>query len=399
VDIPAKALALGGDMTPVYYRESKEPKYLAETRAYDFTKLSDVENPGAMLKQLLASPTIASKRWVYNQYDSMVRTNSLYLTGCDAAVVRVKGTTKGIAMKTDCNSRFVYLDPYRGAMIAVAESARNIACTGATPIGVTNCLNFGNPYDPEVYYQFKEAIRGMGDACRVLGTPVTGGNVSFYNESPDGAIYPTPTIGMIGLIEDITKVVSSDFKKEGDVVILLSACDSGAGWDGIGGSEYLYHRTGEVTGLAPECDINNEAALIGTLVELADKSLINSAHDVSEGGIAVSLAECCFGQSTERPLGATIIDPRIFGSTAAQSRLDTSLFAERQGLVIVSCDASNVSSIIGFAKARGIDAQEIGSVGGSHLIIGEAINEAVHELFDIYSNALPLLMEESEAIV
>jgi phosphoribosylformylglycinamidine synthase II len=325
-DIPAKALALGGDMTPVYQREYREPKYLAETRAFDFSTLPDVEDAGAILKELLASPTIASKQWVYRQYDSMVRTNSLYLTGSDAAIVRVKGTTKGLAMKTDCNSRYVYLDPYQGAVIAVAESARNIACTGATPIAITNCLNFGNPYDPEVYYQFKEAIRGMGDACRALGTPVTGGNVSFYNESPDGAIYPTPTIGMIGLIEDITKVVSSDFKDEGDAIILLSSREVRDSNDGIGGSEYLYLRTGKVSGIAPSCDIEKEAALISTLVELADKSLIHSAHDVSEGGIAVAVAECCFGQSTERPMGAIVSDPR-----SGQSRIDAALFSERQG--------------------------------------------------------------------
>lgn len=396
-DIPAKALALGGDMTPVYYRESREPKYLAETRAYDLSTLKDVEDAGAMLRTLLASPTIASKRWVYEQYDSMVRTNSLYLTGSDAAVVRVKGTTKGLAMKTDCNSRYVRLDPYRGTVTAVVEAARNIACTGATPIGVTNCLNFGNPYDPEVYWQFKEAIHGMGDACRTLGTPVTGGNVSFYNESPEGAIFPTPTIGMIGLIEDITKVVSSDFKQDGDAIILLSVVEEMDGvdqMDGIGGSEYLYQRTGLVTGTAPACNIDREAALIRALIELADQNLLHSAHDISEGGFAVALAECCFAQGTEHPLGAKIRNPH----EGAVSR-DSILFAERQGRVIISADPKDVTAIQKIAKRNALLAPQIGIVTGDRLVIGDEINERVEELYTIFSKAIPALMDTEAAVV
>jgi phosphoribosylformylglycinamidine synthase len=384
-DIPAKALALGGDMTPVYYRETTKPKYLAKTGSYDASQLPDVEDSGAMLRTLLGTPTIASKRWVYEQYDSMVRTNSLYLTGSDAAVVRVKGTTKGLAMKTDCNSRYVYLDPYRGGTIAVAEAARNIACTGATPIGVTNCLNFGNPYDPEVFWQFKEAVRGMGDACKAFGTPVTGGNVSFYNESPDGAIYPTPTIGMIGLIEDITKVVSSDFKNEGDSIVLLSAGDDS---DGLGGSEYLYQRTGLVAGQAPTCDLSKQAALIQTLIELADKRLLNSAHDTSEGGLAVALAECCFAQGTERPMGA------IVNNIGVNSRTDALLFGEQQGQVVLSVDSANVNAILGVCKAHGVITTFIGEVKGRRLIIGDLIDESVQELYSIYSSALPSALGE-----
>jgi phosphoribosylformylglycinamidine (FGAM) synthase-like enzyme len=339
---------------------------------------------------LLASPSIASKRWVYEQYDSMVRTNSLYLTGCDAAVVRVKGTTKGLAMKTDCNSRYVRLDPYKGAMIAVVEAARNIACTGATPIGVTNCLNFGNPYDPEVYWQFKEAIRGMGDACRVLETPVTGGNVSFYNESPNGAIFPTPTIGMIGIIEDITKVVSSDFKNEGDAIILLAAGPSQSKTDGLGGSEYLYQRTGLVTGPAPELNIEKERDLIKTLIELADKQLINSAHDVSDGGFAVAVAECCFAQSTEKMIGAKITKPATLP--------DAALFGERQAHVILSCDASKAKEIEAIATKHGLIAPQIGVVGGDRLVIGDRINENVSELFAIYTETLHKALGEVEAV-
>ena len=388
-DIPAKALALGGDMTPVYHRESKEPKYLAETRKFDSSSLPDVDDAGAMLKQLLGTPTIASKRWVYEQYDSMVQTNSLYLTGSDAAVVRVKGTAKGLAIKTDCNSRYVYLDPYIGGTIAVAEAARNIACTGATPIGVTNCLNFGNPYEPEIFYQFKEAVRGMGDACKAFGTPVTGGNVSFYNESPEGAIYPTPTIGMIGIIEDITKVVSSSFQKEGDTILLLDGSYRSVLSDGIGGSEYLYQKTGKVTGKAPTCNLKKQAALNEALIVLADKRLLSSAHDVSEGGFAVALAECTFAESTEKPLGAVV------KLIASQSRIDSLLFAERQGLVILSCDPKNVNQIVDMVKKNGLDIQQIGTVGGEQLIINDWINEPVEGLYSIYSNALPSAMAET----
>ncbi len=388
VDIPAKALALGGDMTPVYYRETAEPKYLAETRAYKASELTDVDDASGMLKTLLCTPNIASKRWVYEQYDSMVRTNSLYLTGSDAAVVRVKGTSKGLAMTTDCNSRYVYLHPYSGAMLAVAEAARNIACTGATPIGVTNCLNFGNPYDPEVFYQFKEAVRGMGDACKAFGTPVTGGNVSFYNESPDGAIYPTPTIGMIGLIEDITKVVSSDFKEEGDEIILLWGWDAWNASDGLGGSEYLYQRTGLVTGNPPTCDLGLQVNLVRTLMELADRRLLQSAHDVSEGGLAVALAECCFAQGMEKPVGANV----QIGNN--HSRKDHLLFGERQGLVVISVDPQHLEAVLAWCKKNVMGTQYIGKVGGDRLIIDDWIDESIEELYSIYSTALPAALSE-----
>jgi phosphoribosylformylglycinamidine synthase len=388
-DIPAQSLALGGNMTPVYHRETKEPAYLKATGAFDPSTIDDVSDAAAMLRELIGTPNIASKRWVFQQYDSMVRTNSLYLTGSDSAVVRVKGTTKGIAMKTDCNSRYVYLDPYHGAMMSVVEAARNVACTGALPLGVTNCLNFGNPYDPEVYWQFKEAIRGMGDACKALDTPVTGGNVSFYNESPEGAIYPTPTIGMIGLIEDITKVVSSDFKCAGDDVILLSVGDAKSEFDGIGGSEYLRLRTGKITGLAPEVNIEKEVALVKALVELADAKLLRSAHDVSEGGFAVALAECTFGQSTDSPIGARV-------KLAKTKRLDTALFAERQGLVILSTDPANTSRVIDLAKKHGLSAEHIGQTGGDRVVIDGAIDESIEALQTIYSGALSTALGEVE---
>ncbi|MBP9097094.1 MAG: phosphoribosylformylglycinamidine synthase subunit PurL, partial [Ignavibacteria bacterium] len=207
-DVPAEPLVLGGG-APVYIRETKEPEYFKETRNFDFNSVPEPKDYNEVLLKLLSSPNITNKNWVYTQYDTQVRTNTMLLPGGDASVIRIKETKKALAMKVDCNGRYVYLNPYKGGMIAVCESARNVACTGATPLAITNCLNFGNPYNPEVYYQFTEAIRGMGDACKLLETPVTGGNVSFYNQSKDYAVFPTPSIGMIGLLEDYEKMVTS----------------------------------------------------------------------------------------------------------------------------------------------------------------------------------------------
>ena len=389
-DIPAQSLALGGDMTPVYHREAREPEYLKATRSFDVSKFLTVADPTAMLHWLLASPSISSKRWIYEQYDSMVRTNTLFLEGCDAAVIRVKGTNKGLAVKTDCNSRYVYLDPYAGGRLAVVESARNIACTGATPVGVTNCLNFGNPYDPEVFFQFQQAVRGMGDACRVLGTPVTGGNVSFYNQSPDGAIFPTPTIGMLGIIEDVSKVVSSSFKNENDVILLLQANSNHDPLDGLGGSEFLRMQSGQISGLAPSCDLEAELKLVNLLVQLADQSLLNSAHDVSEGGLAVALAECCFGLATEKRFGARVKLPKL--SATHQ------LFAEKQGQVVISASPANVKGVLDLTSRSGLEIEQIGVVSGDRLIIHDVIDATVEELYTSYSTALPELLEAAEAL-
>lgn len=382
-NLPSKALALGGDMTPVYQREVREPKYLAATRAFDPTSISDVEDAGAMLKELLSSPSIASKKWVYEQYDSMVRTNTLALEGSDAAIIRVKGTTKGLAVKTDCNSRYVYLNPYRGSMIAVCEAARNVACTGAKPLAITNCLNFGNPYDPEVYYQFTESIRGMGDACRTLETPVTGGNVSFYNESPDGAIYPTPTIGMFGVIDDIANVVSAGFKSAGDAVLLLSAYEPDGEADGLGGSEYLSIRNnGKALGNAPNVDPGAEGRLIDLLVLLAEKKMIRSAHDISEGGLAITLAESCF---------ANMIGVNIRPSQYA--RADRYLFGEMQGRVVISVAADAVAEVSSVIQSANINVEVLGVTGGTKIAIEGLINSDLAELFEAYSTALPNAVE------
>ncbi|MDX1438622.1 MAG: phosphoribosylformylglycinamidine synthase subunit PurL, partial [Rubricoccaceae bacterium] len=239
VDVPAEHLVLGGG-APVYHRETRRPSYLDGVHAFDQTEIEDVRDPGEVLKRLLGSPNIASKQWVFEQYDTMVRTNTIAGPGpTDAAVIRVKGTRKGLAVKTDCNGRYVYLEPRKGGQIAVAEAARNVVCSGGRPVAITNCLNFGNPYKPEVYWVFKEAVGGMGDACRALNTPVTGGNVSFYNENPEGAVFPTPTIGMLGVVEDVeSHTTTAAFKDEGDAIYLLSP----RGWQakgGVEGSEYL----------------------------------------------------------------------------------------------------------------------------------------------------------------
>lgn len=390
-DVPSKSLALGGDMTPVYHRETREPSYFANVRNFDFTTIAEPTDYNETLRSLLTTPNIASKRWVYQQYDSMVRTNSMYLTGSDSAVVRVKGTTKGLAMKADCNSRYVYLNPHRGGMLAVTEAARNVAASGALPIGVTNCLNFGNPYDPEVFYQFKEAVRGMGDACKAMDTPVTGGNVSFYNESPKAAIYPTPTIGMVGIIEDITNVISSDFKQTGDSILLLRAYTSTETFDGFGGSEYVKLKTGQVVGDAPYCDPAAEKRLVDALVQLGEEKLLHSAHDISEGGIAVTIAESCFGQSTDKPIGA-----KINSNGMLKSALE--LFGEQQGRVIVSCDPSQQRAIESICAKHKIEVVALGTTQADTLEIDGTISMRVDELKELYLTALENEMESAEAI-
>ena len=286
-EIPAESLVLGGG-APVYIREAIEKKpvtpvaELVDDNTLDFKAIS---------LELLSRPNIASKQWVYRQYDSMVQTNTVTPVGhTDAAVIRIKGTKKGIAMKTDCNARYVYLNPLAGGKIAVAECARNIACSGAKPLAITNCLNFGNPYKPEVYFQFKESVAGMGAACRAFNTPVTGGNVSFYNETFIGgvrtAIYPTPTIGMIGLLDDIDNLVGSTFTHAGDIILLAGNPELA-----LDGSEYLVMQYCTPGQDAPSIDLEHEANLQRLLVTLAENKLVHSAHDISDGGLFVALAE------------------------------------------------------------------------------------------------------------
>ncbi|MEP6701057.1 MAG: phosphoribosylformylglycinamidine synthase subunit PurL, partial [Bacteroidota bacterium] len=312
--LPAYELVLGGG-APQYDREYKEPKYFAEIKKFNIDSIEVPRDLKAIAEKLIQLPSIASKKWVYDQYDSMVGTNNSSTNSpTDASLVIVKGTRKALAITTDCNSRYVFADPYKGTMIAVSEAARNIVCSGGQPMGVTNCLNFGNPYDPEVYYQFVHAIKGMGEACRKFNTPVTGGNVSFYNQNPDGPVYPTPTIGMVGLLENINTKMTLDFKQEGDVIYLL-----GISGNDINSSQYLSKLCSVEFSPAPYFELEEEYRLHQKLAELISKKMIRSAHDVSEGGLFITLCEAGFN----RDLGFSVI-------TKGGIRKDAFLFGEGQ---------------------------------------------------------------------
>lgn len=319
-EIPAQELVLGGG-APQYNRDYREPAYFEKIKSFDPATVAVPGDLQAVARQLVRIPNIASKKLVFEQYDSMVGTaNTSTNAPTDAAVVHVKGTRKGLAVTTDCNSRYVFADPYKGAMIAVSEAARNIVCSGGLPLGVTNCLNFGNPYDPEVYYQFVHAIKGMGAACSRFNTPVTGGNVSFYNQNPDGAVYPTPTIGMVGLLEDVRSKMTLDFKQAGDLIFLLGTIT-----DDIACSEYLHKVQGVAYSPAPYFNLEEEAALHQLLLQLIGAGHIRSAHDVSEGGLAITLLECGF----VRTLGFAV-------EQHAAVRSDAFWFGEGQGRAVVT---------------------------------------------------------------
>ena len=305
--------------------------------------------------QLLASPTIASKRWVYRQYDHMVRTNTIVLAGMGAGVVRIKGTSRALAMSVDGNGRYCYLDPRRGAMLAVAEAARNVACAGALPIGATNCLNFGNPERPEIMWQLVEAIEGIAEACRALDTPITGGNVSLYNETDGKAIYPTPVIGVVGLIEDASCVLSRSFREEGDAIVLL-----GEGLGELGGSEYLKTVHGTIAGRPPHLDLVRERALITLLGRASSGRLLRSAHDCSDGGLAVALAECTFDSGG---IGASIDVP------GGSLRDDAVLFGESASRVLISAKQQDGATLLQLAAEHGVPARIIGSTGGARITI------------------------------
>jgi phosphoribosylformylglycinamidine synthase II len=337
---------------PSYSPEARESSAIKELRAADplaIPQRAEEKDPAWTLERLLAAPTIASKAWAYRQYDSTVRTNTVVGPGGDAAVIRVRGTNKALAVKTDCNARYVYLDPRVGGRIAVAEAARNVACTGARPMAITNCLNFGNPTRPEVFYQLKEAVAGMGEACRALGTPVTGGNVSLYNESPSGAVYPTPVIGMVGLIDDISHITRATFQQDGDSILLLG--DMGGE---LGGSEYLATIHGQVLGPPPRCDVEREKVVIEVLLDAIRSGAVSSAHDCSDGGLAVALAECCIG-NIESQSGAEI-------DLSSWARLTDReiLFGETQGRVVLSSPVPE--RVIAIAAKAGVPCVEIGRV-------------------------------------
>ena len=345
--LPAYELVLGGG-APQYTREYKEPAYLSKVNAFDIHSIADTTDLQSTVKELIQIPNIASKRWVYTQYDSMVgAANTSTNAPSDASVVIAKGTGKALAMTVDCNSKYVFANPYQGAMIAVAEAARNIVCSGGEPIGVTNCLNFGNPYDPEVYYQFVKSVEGMGAACRKFNTPVTGGNVSFYNQNPDGPVFPTPTIGMVGIVEDMNNRMTLDFKKSGDTIILL-----GEQRNDIGSSEYVNKIRGVEFSQAPYFDLEEEFNLQQLVAELIKTGTIKSAHDISEGGLIVTLLESAFTNNKG-------FDVHAIGNAI---RTDAYWMGEAQSRVVVSCDTASVATIETMASKLGIKSTVIGKV-------------------------------------
>ena len=352
--LPAYELVLGGG-APVYNRDYSAPAYLAKVNAFDMQTVADTSNLQETVKAMVQLPNIASKRWVYTQYDSMVgAANTSTNAPSDAAVVLAKGTGKALAMTVDCNSKYVFADPEKGAMIAVAEAARNIVCSGGEPIGVTNCLNFGNPYDPEVYYQFVKSVEGMGAACRKFNTPVTGGNVSFYNQNPDGPVFPTPTIGMVGIVEDMKNRMTLDFKNEGDVIVLL-----GQQRNDIGSSEYLNKLKGVAFSPAPFFDLEEEFQLQQLVASLIKSNTIKSAHDISEGGLIVTLLESAFFNHK----GFNV------SSNNTDLRKDAYWLGEAQSRVVVSCANDQLATIEKLANTFGIATTTIGKVTANEIVV------------------------------
>lgn len=346
--VPAKSLA---DQAPVYHREYREPEYIEELKALDLDSIPIPESMNETLMRLLGSLNIAGKEWVYRQYDHMVRTCTSVMPGSDAAVIRIRGTRKAIALTTDCNSRYCYLNPGVGGAIAIAEAARNLACSGARPLAVTDGLNFGNPEKPEVFWQFRQSVSGMSDACRALGTPVISGNVSFYNETGTDAVFPTPIVGMVGLVEDIDHISTQAFRDEGDVVLML-----GVNKEEIGGSEYLKVIHGMERGALPELDLETEKKVQECCLEGISKGYVKSAHDCSEGGLAVALAECCISGNT----GAVI-------SCGDDLRKDALLFGESQSRIIITTSPDDLVRVEELAGKTGVACINIGRVGGSTL--------------------------------
>ncbi|MGE3977928.1 MAG: phosphoribosylformylglycinamidine synthase subunit PurL [Nitrospira sp.] len=366
-EIPAKALADDG---PRYERPFQPPAYQDMLTNLNYDAIPDVKDADVALLALLESPTIASKRWVYEQYDHMVRTNTTVRPGSDAAVVRIKGTKKAVAMTVDCNSRYCLLNPYEGARLAVAEGARNLVCSGAVPIGLTDCLNFGNPERPDIMWQFAMAIEGMKDACEHFQIPIVSGNVSFYNETNGLSIYPTPMLGMVGLIDDAERSMTQWFKQEGDDIILL-----GSSREDLGGSEYLKVVHAREQGSPPYLSLNTEKALHDCVLSLIRDGLLQSAHDCSEGGVAVALAESCIS-GPERPLGAVV---RL---TRGRLRKDSVLFGESQSRVVVSAKPVHRQAILDYAKGFGVPAEVIGTGSGDRLIVDVGNEGSMERLID-----------------
>ena len=380
-DVPPQDCVLGGG-APVYHREYQRPKYLNQVQQFDINSLDPVNNLGDAFLKVFGSGNIVSKRWVYEQYDTMVQTNTAVFPGGDAAVVRIKGTNKALAAKTDCNGRYVYLNPRKGGQIAVAEAARNVAATGGEPLAITNCLNFGNPYKPEMFYLFREAVAGMGEACRVFDTPVTGGNVSFYNESPESAVYPTPTIGMVGLIEDVSQIMTAYFREAGDLIYLI-----GETKPEIGGSEFLKEVFGKVTGDCPDVDLNLEHKTYQIVLQSIRSGWLNSAHDIADGGFAVALAECCIA-NRENQMGAQV------SVNYKNMRPEFFLFSETQARFLVSVKPGFQKDFEDYVHSLGIELSLLGTVGGDRLQINNDLDFSLSELDAVYFETIGKVMEE-----
>ncbi len=384
VDVPASKLA---DEAPVYHRESREPAYLSGVRAFSLAGISDPTDPVSILPALLSWPTIASKNWVYRQYDHMVRNGSVVCPGSDAAVIRIKADSlpplpgetlndvglakipdKYVAMTVDCNGVYCYLDPYEGAKAAVTEAVRNLACSGAVPLGVTDNLNFGNPHNPELFFQLKESVRGLADACRAFETPVTGGNCSLYNQSPAGPIDPTPTVAVVGLVEEVEHITTQWFKDEGDVILLLGeAVDLTDRLQGLGGSAYLQVIHGLKTGSPPRCGLDQARTLHEFLLGLIRNGLVKSAHDCSEGGLAVAVAESCISRNDGRGTPGLVGAEIDVSGVAGETRLDALLFGETQNRVVISVRHGDVDDVLTQASSKGVPALVLGRVGGGRL--------------------------------
>jgi phosphoribosylformylglycinamidine synthase len=378
VDLPIDPLAHGA---PVYERPFAPPANLDELQRLDLAQLPPPGDYTQTLVRLLDAPNIASKRWAFQQYDSLVGSNTVVGPGSDAAVLRIKGTNKALALSVDCNSRYCLLDPYVGAMTAVVEAARNVVCSGGEPIGVTDCLNFGNPEKPEIMWQFREAVRGLRDACTVLGVPIVSGNVSFYNETDGRPIPPTPTIALVGLLTDVAHHTTQWFKSEGDVVVLL-----GRNREELGGSEYLAVVHGLVRGTPPWIDLAVEMQVQQVCLQAIREGLVRSAHDVSEGGLAVALAEACIAGPGE-PLGAEI-------ELEAAIRPDAWLFGESQSRIVLSLRRKHVTRLRDLARAADVPCAVLGEVRGKRLRIGGLIDEGVAELRRTWAAALSRRMDE-----
>ncbi|HXY60359.1 MAG TPA: AIR synthase-related protein, partial [Chthoniobacterales bacterium] len=396
-EIPAKPLA---EEAPLYSREAKTP---SQNATVDFAALPKVDNHAA-LRQLLRDPTIASKNWVYRQYDHTVRTGTVVKPGSDAAVFFVRYANKILAATTDCNSLYCAIDPREGAKIAVAEAARNLACSGATPLAVTDNLNFGNPYKPENFWQLREAVEGAAEACRAFGTPVTGGNVSLYNESPAGVVDPTPTIGMVGLIEKEEQITTQWFKNGGDLILLVGGGTSSAPSQkspSLGGSRFLKVCHGKKAGPVPRVDLEHEIKVQSAVRDLIRAGLVKSAHDCSEGGLAVALAECCFNR--EQQFGADVdlggveaLTPGAGNSRNAADTVTTTLFNESQSRIVISVTPENLERAMSILRERQIPFHSLGKVGGDQLrirVAGEDLHWPIVDLYDDWWNSIRRAVE------